>query len=151
MNIHKFFAGGGKVDEEKLGRVARAVQKKETPVSPKQLAKETQLSKTKVAKAIQRLEDAGAVVETPEGNVAAVENATNSMEAAHAAKEDHQRRHNAELKRMEDMRNYAEGLGCRRAAILRYFGEEGAPNCGNCDNCLGKGAAAGGGIRREVA
>ncbi len=151
MNIHKFFAGGGKVDEEKLERVARAVQKKETPVSPKQLAEETQLSKTKVAKAIQRLEDAGAVVETPEGNVAAAENATDVMEAAHAAKEDNQRRHNAELKRMEDMRNYAEALGCRRAVILRYFGEEGAPNCGNCDNCLGKGAAAGGSIRREVA
>jgi len=45
MNIHKFFAGGGKVDEEKLERVARAVQQKESPVSPKQLAEETQLSK----------------------------------------------------------------------------------------------------------
>jgi len=33
--------------------------------------------------------------------------------------------------------HYAEDAGCRRASLLRYFGEEfGEPNCGACDNCL---------------
>jgi ATP-dependent DNA helicase RecQ len=26
--------------------------------------------------------------------------------------------------------------GCRRAVLLRHFGEDPPPNCGNCDNCL---------------
>jgi len=30
----------------------------------------------------------------------------------------------------------AEMPGCRRQALLAYFGESGAPPCGNCDNCL---------------
>ena len=150
MNIHKFFAGGGQVDEEKLERVARAVQQKDSPVSPKQLVEETQLSKTKVAKAIQRLEDAGAVTQTETGEVQASEDAPGLLEATHSANEDNQKRHDAELRRMEQMRGYAESLSCLRSYILNYFGEQGGPECGNCGVCLGKSNAAGG-IRREVA
>jgi ATP-dependent DNA helicase RecQ len=41
----------------------------------------------------------------------------------------------AKLKRME---GYAYATGCRRAFVLRYFGDPAArPECGNCDNCLG--------------
>ncbi len=29
-----------------------------------------------------------------------------------------------------------EMAGCRRQALLAYFGERGSPPCGNCDNCL---------------
>ena len=150
MNIHKFFAGGGKVDEEKLERVARVVQEKDAPVTPKQIAEETQLSKAKVAKALQRLEDAGAVAETADGAVTAAENATDALDAAHVAGEENQRRHEAELKRMDQMKGYAEALSCRRAYVLNYFGEESGPTCGNCDHCLGGGAVPGG-TRREVA
>jgi len=33
--------------------------------------------------------------------------------------------------------HYAESGGCRRAELLRYFGETfPSPNCGGCDNCL---------------
>ncbi len=39
-----------------------------------------------------------------------------------------------QLRRMAD---FAESVDCRRAALLRYFGEEPASeNCGGCDNCL---------------
>ena len=41
----------------------------------------------------------------------------------------------AKLKRME---GYAYATTCRRAFVLRYFGDPAArPSCGNCDNCLG--------------
>ncbi len=38
---------------------------------------------------------------------------------------------------LQRMVHYAESNGCRRAALLEYFGEPSAEdNCGGCDNCL---------------
>jgi ATP-dependent DNA helicase RecQ len=38
---------------------------------------------------------------------------------------------------LRQMVELAEGAECRRAALLRYFGEQfSEPNCGACDNCL---------------
>ena len=38
---------------------------------------------------------------------------------------------------LQQMVHYAECAACRRAELLRYFGEEfGEPNCAGCDNCL---------------
>ena len=40
--------------------------------------------------------------------------------------------------RLREMAEYAETSTCRRAVILRYFGEEAIETCGSCDNCLGR-------------
>jgi ATP-dependent DNA helicase RecQ len=37
--------------------------------------------------------------------------------------------------RLAMMREYAETRGCRRQFVLRYFGDETAGPCGNCDTC----------------
>jgi len=39
--------------------------------------------------------------------------------------------------RLGEMVEYAETSGCRRAVILRYFGEAPPERCDGCDNCLG--------------
>ncbi len=39
--------------------------------------------------------------------------------------------------RLREMTEYAETKSCRRALVLRYFGEQPPGQCGNCDNCLG--------------
>ena len=39
--------------------------------------------------------------------------------------------------RLAQMVEYAETAQCRRAVILRYFGEQPPEQCGNCDACLG--------------
>jgi ATP-dependent DNA helicase RecQ len=39
--------------------------------------------------------------------------------------------------RLREMTEYAETGTCRRALILRYFGEQPPPECGACDRCLG--------------
>ena len=45
--------------------------------------------------------------------------------------------------RLAQMTEYAETAQCRRAVILRYFGEQAADRCDNCDNCLGTAERAG--------
>ncbi|TBR08995.1 MAG: DNA helicase RecQ, partial [Lysobacter sp.] len=41
-----------------------------------------------------------------------------------------------ELRKLDALLGYCESTGCRRQALLRWFGEEREDLCGNCDNCL---------------
>ncbi|MEO5376331.1 MAG: DNA helicase RecQ [Magnetococcus sp. DMHC-6] len=41
-----------------------------------------------------------------------------------------------ESAKLESMLNYCEAFSCRRNILLRYFGETGGADCGNCDICL---------------
>jgi ATP-dependent DNA helicase RecQ len=47
-----------------------------------------------------------------------------------------EKRRELERRKLKRMIAYADSLGCRRATLLRYFGErEVAPACGACGNC----------------
>ena len=41
----------------------------------------------------------------------------------------------AERERLEALMAFCERVGCRRQALLEYFGETHPGQCGNCDNC----------------
>jgi ATP-dependent DNA helicase RecQ len=41
-----------------------------------------------------------------------------------------------EKTRLDALANLVETAGCRRAILLRHFGENPPQTCGNCDNCL---------------
>ncbi|MEX0341740.1 MAG: DNA helicase RecQ [Erythrobacter sp.] len=45
-------------------------------------------------------------------------------------------RRNAERARLDALAGLVETAECRRAVLLRHFGEEPPKACGNCDNCL---------------
>jgi ATP-dependent DNA helicase RecQ len=45
-------------------------------------------------------------------------------------------RREAELARVAALSYLVETAGCRRAVLLRHFGENPPESCGNCDNCL---------------
>jgi ATP-dependent DNA helicase RecQ len=45
-------------------------------------------------------------------------------------------RHGEERARLASLAAFVENSGCRRAILLRHFGEEPPASCGNCDNCL---------------
>jgi ATP-dependent DNA helicase RecQ len=49
--------------------------------------------------------------------------------------EDEERRR-ADMARLNALIGFIETPGCRRAPLLRYFGEDPPQACGNCDNCL---------------
>jgi ATP-dependent DNA helicase RecQ len=42
----------------------------------------------------------------------------------------------SERQRLDALAGLVETAECRRAVLLRHFGETPAPSCGNCDNCL---------------
>ena len=42
----------------------------------------------------------------------------------------------SERQRLTALAGLVETPGCRRAVLLRHFGESPPPTCGNCDNCL---------------
>ena len=44
----------------------------------------------------------------------------------------------AERARLDALAGLVETAGCRRAVLLRHFGEAPPDECGNCDNCLEK-------------
>ncbi|HMO67753.1 MAG TPA: RQC domain-containing protein, partial [Novosphingobium sp.] len=48
--------------------------------------------------------------------------------------EDHRR--DSERARLDALARLVETAGCRRALLLRHFGEDPPERCGNCDNCL---------------
>lgn len=49
---------------------------------------------------------------------------------------DHAEQRRIELHKLDRMVAFAEGLTCRRRALLGYFGERLLDPCGNCDICL---------------
>ncbi|QGJ71648.1 ATP-dependent DNA helicase RecQ [Planctomycetales bacterium 10988] len=53
--------------------------------------------------------------------------------------EEHEKRREAEFEKLEQVIRFARGRVCRQRTILQYFGEEGASNCGHCDNCAAQG------------
>lgn len=117
LAIHKFFAGGSRIGEEKVRRFVEAC---EQGADSDRLREITGLSKAKITRLLTRLEKNESTVET--------------------VIEDEERSHAAELERIEQMRAYADLLVCRREYLLRYFGEESAGACGNCDNCERRGS-----------
>lgn len=45
-------------------------------------------------------------------------------------------RKSVERRKLDQLLAYCETTSCRRSVLLRYFGEESSPRCGNCDTCL---------------
>ncbi|WP_338241830.1 DNA helicase RecQ [Aurantiacibacter hainanensis] len=45
-------------------------------------------------------------------------------------------RQQGERQRLDALGGLVETAGCRRAVLLRHFGEDPPETCGNCDNCL---------------
>lgn len=56
--------------------------------------------------------------------------------ARHRLSEVEEHRREGERKRLDALAQLVETAGCRRALLLRHFGEDPPQACGNCDNCL---------------
>jgi ATP-dependent DNA helicase RecQ len=143
VGLRRFFAATGQVDADEIDSVLTIVEETGQPVDPARLRERTELSQTKLSTAVSRLEDVGAVMVLPSGEVAPAEGCPPHAEAIEEAVRVQERRREVDRSRVEMMRGYAEAPGCRRAFLLSYFGEPFEPPCGNCDNCeAGRGEPA---------
>jgi len=135
LGLRRFFAAGT-VDRAAMERVAHTLTLAGGPVDPADVLAELDLSKTKLATAVHRLEEVGFVEVEDDGRVRAVGDEEGLEDAVEAAAQAEENRHAFDRSRVEMMRAYAEERrGCRRAFILGYFGEAFTPPCGNCDLC----------------
>lgn len=135
LQIRRFFASGGKIDVDEVLQVAEAVQQADEPVNLEDLQQATDLSQSKITKAVSRLEEVEAVEILPTGEVTKSETEVDQNTSVQAATLAQQRRQQFMRSRLEMMRNYAELHDCRREYLLNYFGEPVDNKCGFCDNC----------------
>ncbi|MDQ3739482.1 MAG: RecQ family ATP-dependent DNA helicase [Actinomycetota bacterium] len=139
LGLRRFFASG-RVKDDELHQVAQALIVHPEPVRPKELVEELPISDTKLATAVQHLEEAGFAHVLDDGRIEA-ERDTDLIEAVERAGEAEEHRQAFDRSRVEMMRAYAETDGCRRAFVLGYFGEDYEPPCDNCDVCERRGQA----------
>jgi ATP-dependent DNA helicase RecQ len=137
LGLRRFFASG-RVKDDELHQVAQALVVHPEPVRPKELVEELPISDTKLATAVQHLEQAGFAEVLDDGSIAP-RRETDLIAAVERAGEAEEHRQAFDRSRVEMMRAYAETDGCRRAFVLGYFGEDYEPPCGNCDVCEQRG------------
>jgi ATP-dependent DNA helicase RecQ len=125
----------GKLDEDDVEEIVEVIAHAKGPVDADTIAEETELSSAKVAKAINRLEETGAVKTNGNGEVKAASRRIDVGEAAQAAVDEQNNFRQQRLGRVEIMQDYAQTGDCRRRYILNYFGEKLDRACGHCDNC----------------
>jgi ATP-dependent DNA helicase RecQ len=134
LGLRRFFAGGS-ADRAAMQRVARALSLARRPVDPAAMLDELSLSRTKLATAIHRLEEAGFAAVDDDGRVRAVAGEDALDDAVERAAAAEEARHAVDRSRVEMMRAYAERRACRRDFVLGYLGEEFQAPYGNCDVC----------------
>src|SRR3712207_1792036 len=120
LGLRRFFASG-RVKHDELHQVAQALLVHRDPVRPKELVEELPISDTKLATAVQHLEEAGFAEVLEDGSIAPVRDRDLS-EAVERAGEAEEHREAFDRSRVEMMRAFAETDGCRRAFVLGYFG-----------------------------
>jgi RecQ family ATP-dependent DNA helicase len=134
LGIRRFFAGG-RADEELLLRVATLVHEHGGTVPARELRELLDVGSSKLTGVVNLLERVGAVTVTERGDLRPAADAPSPDRAtAEAVRLDDTRRR-VDESRIEMMRGYAETTGCRRRALLEYFGEPYERACGNCDTC----------------
>jgi ATP-dependent DNA helicase RecQ len=135
----RYKTGTGRVKTADLQAVADALASHKNVASAQELSQETGLSPRRVLNIVHKFEEVGASEKLDSGEVRLV--AANApaglIEAASGQQEFLQE---LRKRRLAQLQQYAELRSCRRAFILRYFGDDFAGPCGNCDRCEENGA-----------
>ena len=134
LHLQRFLTSRG-APEEALEEVVRSLQEHDEPVRAADLGQQTDVSASQRTRAINLLEQAGAVVTTEDGRLEILDPQIEPEQAVEEALEVAETHQQLIRSRIEMMRGYAETSGCRRQFLLGYFGEQLPQPCGNCDTC----------------
>jgi ATP-dependent DNA helicase RecQ len=129
------FLTASKVPQDALDEVAQALRKQTRPMRLAQLKTRVNASPTLCTRAVNLLEQAGAVRTTSDGQLEYVDPDLPTDQAVQRAGEAARTQQRLVRSRIEMMRGYAETTRCRRQYLLGYFGEHLGHPCGNCDTC----------------
>jgi ATP-dependent DNA helicase RecQ len=132
LGLRKYFVARG-VDRARAAAAYAAIEASASPLRPKDLAEQLDVSARTATGLLNLLAEGGAVSLTRQG--ARTRRGLTPDQAADAAEDASERRERIEESRLEVMRRYAETRDCRRRVLLGYFGEELAEPCGHCDTC----------------
>ncbi|GLZ55998.1 RecQ family ATP-dependent DNA helicase [Actinomycetospora sp. NBRC 106378] len=131
----KLFASGRDARAAALATVVEAIRLHDDGVAQAELADAAGLSKAALSRAIPALVVGGSVVQAPGRRLLAGINEAPAIEVARAAAELVTRSRERQRSKVELVRRYAEGTGCRRRTLLEVLGEARDAACGNCDHC----------------
>src|SRR5687767_4840373 len=120
VGMRKAMAAGGKLTENQLEQVAEAVNGRGDAVDIKEVAEATDMKPGKVAQALNRLEEVGAVKILPGGEVKPAAKKLDVESAAEEAAREHESYRQYRIGRVQLMKDYAETRDCRRRYILNY-------------------------------
>jgi ATP-dependent DNA helicase RecQ len=134
LHLQRFLTARG-TPEEALEVLARSLHDHQEPVLPADLAGEMELSAAQRTRAVNLLEQAGAVTTTEDGRLEYLDQQLAPEQAVEEAVNVAETHQQLVQSRIEMMRGYAETSGCRRQFLLGYFGEQLGEPCGNCDIC----------------
>jgi ATP-dependent DNA helicase RecQ len=140
--LRKFFTNVS-VDQDEVTELAALLRSFDKPVTRDELEEQTGLGARKLGQLLSLLEEVGAARMLSGGKVKAPHWAPSPVKAAQLADAQAERQQTVSRSRLDMMRNFAETELCRGQALLAYFGEHLATNCGHCDNCQDGSAAAG--------
>ena len=121
--------------EELLRAVSSILRGAPSPVRPADLAHRVGGSRAGCLRAVNLLEQGGAIETAGRGRVVHRPEVP-TEEAVDAAVRRAEAHRQLIRSRVEMMGGYADTTGCRRQFLLGYFGEHRAEPCGACDNCL---------------
>jgi ATP-dependent DNA helicase RecQ len=134
LHLQRFLTSSS-APEEALTEVAEALAEEDEPVAAAELADEVTASAATRTRAVNLLEQAGAVITDEQGRLEYRDDDLKPAAAVNKAIEVAETHQKLTRSRIEMMRGYAETTGCRRQFLLGYFGEQLIEPCGNCDTC----------------
>lgn len=134
ISAQRYKTGAGKVGAQQIESVASILVKPDGPQTSESLSRETGIPPRKLSNILHKFEEAGAARKLARGQIR-VEPQKSATEIAEAALRQQDSLKDLRIRRLEQMRDYAETRGCRREYLLRYFGDDYAGPCGNCDRC----------------
>lgn len=141
ISAQRYKTGAGRVSSADLRAITDALVSKEKSASAQELSHDTGLSARKVINIVHKLEEVGAAEKLTSGEVQLLQKKT-SAQMLEAASEQQKAQKDLRSRRLQQMQLYAEGRSCRRAFLLRYFGDNFTGPCGNCDRCEAMGGVA---------